>query len=58
MGKIGRGVGAGVGDQWVKSGDWELGDDVTEVFLFRFQIEMGESSHVFVLTVKQTLYNE
>ena len=58
VGKTGRGGGAGVGDQWVKSGEWELGDHVTELFLFRFQIEMGESSHVIVLTVKQTSYNE
>ena len=27
VGKTGRGL--GVGDQWVKSGDWELGDHVT-----------------------------
>ena len=30
VGKTGRGV----GDQWVKSGDWELGNHVTEVFCF------------------------
>ena len=59
MGKTGRGGEAGVGDQWVKSGDWELGDHVTYVtFQYRFQIEMGEGSHIIVLTVKQTLYNE
>ena len=26
VGKTGRGGGVGVGDQWVKLGDWELGD--------------------------------
>ena len=26
VGKIGRGAGVGVGDQWIKLGDWELGD--------------------------------
>ena len=30
----------GVGDQWVKPGDWELGDHVTE---FYFVYRMGES---------------
>ena len=30
VGKTGRGA----GDQWVKSGDWELGDHVTELFCF------------------------
>ena len=34
-----EGRGGGAGDQWVKSGDWELGDHVTEIFLFRFLIE-------------------
>ena len=24
VGKTGRGVGAGAGDQWVKPGDWEI----------------------------------
>ena len=32
VGKTGRG--AGVGDQWVKSGDWELGDHVSELLCF------------------------
>ena len=32
VGKTGRGVGVGVGDYWVKPGDWELGDHVNEVF--------------------------
>ena len=31
VGKTGRGGGVGVGDKWVKSGDWELGDYVTEL---------------------------
>ena len=36
MSKTGRGggVGVGVGDQWVKSGDWELGDHVSELLFF------------------------
>ena len=38
VGETGRGVGMGAGDQWVKPGDWELGDHVTEL-CFR----MGES---------------
>ena len=35
--KIGRG--AGVGDQWVKPGDWELGDHVNEVCCFDSKLE-------------------
>ena len=31
MDKTGRGVGVGVGDQWVKLGDWELRDHMTEL---------------------------
>ena len=31
IGKTGRGAGVGVGDQWVKPGDWEIGDYVTEL---------------------------
>ena len=31
VGKTRRGAGMGVGDQWVKLGDWELGDHVTEL---------------------------
>ena len=34
VGKTGRGAGVGVGDQWVKLGDWELGDHMTELFCF------------------------
>ena len=33
MGKTGRVAGVGVGDQWVKPGDWELGDHMTEILL-------------------------
>ena len=39
MGKTGRGAGTGMGDYWVKLGDWEMGDHVNEVCCFiRFQI--------------------
>ena len=34
VGKTRRGVGAGVVDHWVKLGDWELGDHVTELCCF------------------------
>ena len=34
VGKTRRGVGAGVVDHWVKPGDWELGDHVTELCCF------------------------
>ena len=34
VGKTGRGGGVGAGDQWVKSGDWELGDHVNELRCF------------------------
>ena len=30
VGETGRGAEVRVGDQWVKAGDWELGDHVTE----------------------------
>ena len=29
VGKTGRGVGVGAGDQWVKPEEWELGDHMT-----------------------------
>ena len=38
VGKTRRGV--GVGDQWVKAGDWNLEDHLTELFLIH--IRMGE----------------
>ena len=38
VGKTGRRVGAGAGDQWVKPGDWELGDHVTELFVVSIPI--------------------
>ena len=41
----------GSGDQWVKSGDWELGDHVIEL-LFRFQIDMDDDPYAIVLKVK------
>ena len=34
VGKTRRGVGAGAGDHWIKLGDWELGDHVTELCCF------------------------
>ena len=36
MGKTGRE--AGVGDQWIKPGDWELGDHVTVKFCLSLRI--------------------
>ena len=39
VGKIRRGV--GVGDQWVKPGDLELGDHVTELY-FDSKLEWGK----------------
>ena len=39
MGKTERGVGMGAGDQWVKPGDWELGDQVNEVCCFDSKLE-------------------
>ena len=39
VGKTGRRVGAGVGDYWVKPGDWELGDHVNEVCCFDSKLE-------------------
>ena len=45
MSKSGRGVaiGAGAGDQWVKPGDWELGDHVTEHYYFNSKLRtVGE----------------
>ena len=39
VGKTGRGGGAVVGDQLVKSGDWELGDHVTELCCFNSKLE-------------------
>ena len=40
VGKIRRGAGVGMGDQWVKPGDWELGDHVTDLC---FNYKLGES---------------
>ena len=34
MGKTGRGGETGVGDQWIKSGNWKLGDHVIEFCCF------------------------
>ena len=34
VGKTRRGGGAALGDQWVKSGDWELGDHMVELCRF------------------------
>ena len=44
MGKIGRGggAGAGVGDQWVKQGDWELGDHVNKLRCFDYKLNWME----------------
>ena len=38
VGENRRGVAVGAGDQWVKLGDWELGDHVTEL-CFNFKLE-------------------
>ena len=42
VGKTGKGGGAGVGDQWVKLGDWELGDHTIELRCFDSKLKMGE----------------
>ena len=42
VGKTGRGVGEGAGNQWVKLGDWELGelgDHVSELCYFDSKLE-------------------
>ena len=31
MDKTGRGAGAGMGDRWIKPGDWELGDIIDTI---------------------------
>ena len=38
VGKTGRGAGVGVGDQWVKPGDRELGDHVTKL-CFHYKLD-------------------
>ena len=38
VGKTGRGAGVEVGDRWVKPGDWELGDHVTEL-CFEYKLD-------------------
>ena len=42
VGKTGRGGGAGVGDQWVKLGDWELGDHVINIRCFHYKFNWME----------------
>ena len=39
VGKTGREGGAGAGDQWVKSGDWELEDHMIELCCFDFKLK-------------------
>ena len=42
VGKIGRGGGSGVGDQWVKYGDWELVDHVISIRCFHCKLNWME----------------
>ena len=39
VGKTRRRVGEGAGDQWVKLGDWELGDHMSELCYFDSKLE-------------------
>ena len=45
VGKTGRGGGAG--DQWVKSGDWELGDHMIELCFFNSKLKWVKISSKF-----------
>ena len=57
MGKAGRGGGTGVGDRWVKSGDWELGDHIIELCCFDSKLKMGEGLLKVGLVMKDALYH-
>ena len=59
MDKTGRGAGAGVGDQWIKPGDWELGAHVMHKMIDAIIIEHERNVlRLHVLIVKYFSYTQ